>query len=941
MSDDLDTFGDLIEFPSVSEKKGPGQIDVGEMDIDDEASLGEVLHSFGMLKKSTGQQLMKPWMKFHRFVRVKTVDEVRDIVDRALQNGFCALDLETEGFDNRIDYTDSGQPYTKHQIVGFCLAVKGVGYYIPVRHSFDPEEESDPNVSVAGVEAEIRRLCLASQPKLTPEGLDEDPLGSRKIEAPPQVVIAFWHSKFDQEFLYPITGIDAWHPHSFEDGYLAAYTLYTDDKTLGLKDKAEQKLRIQDPEERGPDGKPVWHAYEMIHFDDLFLKGMKRSEKRFQDLRPDENSDVVLYGCSDGICTELLCEQRKVAWELTKEGLTYEYDNVVSPVQINKFKDIYRLEKQTVQSVRVVERARAKIDHQEITTLLAEARKERLEYEEKIVSFASTRGFKNFNPGSPQQLSDFLFSKKGLDITPKPAENKTPGQYKTDASTLEKLFEAKPDVEVLSWVVKYRQVDKIIGTYLESLVNNCDENSCLRFQFKQTGAATGRFTAPAGDPEHGYAGIPPQGIPGKVDPKRPKVANSLRRMFVARDGYTLVKIDYAGQELRIVANLSGEPVWIDEFLHGDGDLHTITARAFFGNHITKENKTERNKGKVANFALIYGGGVQAIQRAVGCDEAEAARKKASFDASVPTFAKWVKKQHAYVKENLGIKTAFGRFISIPDAAVREGDKIGGALVDRKMVHKIRAACERKSTNFPIQGSGADILKISLVLLLRELHKRKWLRNGGDDSVRMILTVHDEIVFEIQHDRLQQAVPVISSIMESPSSIARGWKVPLVVEPLLGKTWDAKYDWDKIMAGKEPVPDWLQGHLVPGAAREGIQKSQPQSSTVEVTPPTNRETLPEQPKSLPKAAPLTVASPQSNVVEFRIPYSLMTRESVLAVKYAIREADPVLTEGAACTLKLLDSNGNLLIRPEDGKVVDPRRFSLELRLRNLGPGRYQS
>jgi DNA polymerase I-like protein with 3'-5' exonuclease and polymerase domains len=909
-----------------------------------------------------GVQLEKPWMKFHRFVLVKSADEVRDLVDRAIAHGRCALDLETEGFDNRIDYDEKGQTSTRHKIVGYCIGLKGVGYYIPVRHKFDKVlGERDPNVPLSEVDAEIKRLCQASQPVLTAEGLEDDPYASMQWVTPPRVIIYFWNAKFDQEFLLPVTGIDFWHPSSFEDGMLAAYVLFTDD-LIGLKEQAPRKLSILDPEAKGEDGKPLSYPYEMIEFADLFPKGTKKDHMKFADLYPEDGLPMVKYGCSDAICTELLCETKREKLDYAKEPAGATYKNVVTPISKGAFASVYKLEKQTVQAVRVMERTRTKVDKAALEELLEEAQKEKNTYLEKITKLASAKGFAEFNPGSPQQLGDFLFSSRGLDIHPKPDKNASSDQFKTDAATLEAMFEAHPDIEVLSWVVKYRQIDKIIGTYLTGLVNNCDEHSCLRFNFRQTGAATGRFTAPAGRADHGFSGIPIQGIPARSDPKKPKVAHSLRKMFVARDGYTLVKIDYAGQELRIVANISGEPKWVDEFLIArqegrEADLHTLTAKAFFGDHITKDNKLERNMGKIANFSLIYGGGVQAIQRATKCDKVEAARRKANFDKSVPVFAKWVAGQHAFVKAHKGVKTGFNRFIAIPDANVKPGDLINGQPIDEQEARRIRAGCERKSTNFPIQGSGADILKISLIRLVKELGRLGWLKTGGDDSVRMLMTVHDEIVFEIRHDRLQEALPLISKIMESPSDIPN-WKIPLVVEPLIGLNWEAKYDWYLILAGKEPVPDWLQGHVIPGAKvkdhyrpiKGGAKPTHPAEVKAEVKAEPKPTTATEDPEDIdvgddeepsppPKPKPAVAKGGKSNkIATFILPKDYLTRESIRLVMKAISGAAPLGDEKAkAVTLRIFDQQQHLLVDPRLNIQIDPERFERELADRNLSSG----
>jgi DNA polymerase I-like protein with 3'-5' exonuclease and polymerase domains len=863
----------------------------------------------------------KPWMKHHKFVLVTSVDQINQIVDSAIAAGKCALDLETEGLDNRINYDANGAPQTVHQIVGYCLSYDGhTGYYVPVGHRVI-EGEDNPNLPRDEVNAAIRRLCIAAQPVMDPS--DPDPLGGKTWLEPPKVIIGFWHAKFDQEFLYPVTGIDFYHPDSFHDGYLASFVLYTND-VLGLKEKAAEKLR-------DPDGNP----YEMIKLQELFIRGR---DIEFAELDPREEG-VVKYACSDGICTYKLC---------------FESD-IPTRVADKKFTGIYRLEKQVSQVIRVMERNRVKIDKAEVQRVMLEAQAERDEYERKIQALAESKGFHNFNPGSTKQLSDFLFGEDGLNLTPKPEKNEKSGNYKTDAKTLEGLIEDLPEDEakdnVLVWIVKHRQIDKILGTYLTNMVNNTDELDQLRFQFNQTGAATGRFSAPAGDPAHGYGGVPPQGIPSRSDPKRPKCANSLRRTFVARAGYTLAKCDYAGQELRVVTNLSGEPVWMKEFIEGDGDLHSITARAFFGKEdVTSE---ERGAGKRANFALVYGGGPAAIMRATGCNKIEGKRRKQAFDKAVPTFAKWVENQHKSVKKELGVCTAFGRWLAIPDANSPD--------------HQIQAACERYSTNYPIQGSGSDIMKISLVKMHKEFTKRGWLKVGGDDSVRMLLTVHDEVVFEIRHDLVPIVIPVIVEIMESPTFMARpAWKVPLVVEPLLGLAWDGKYDWGKMRHGRKAkpneqpkekeyavedriyqcVPPWLTdilafkgGHLVKPGTDELPEAPSPAVveaianavASVPVKPAEVKPTSAPPPAVPPPPAP--VATQDGGLAEFCI--ETLTRNTARIVSVVCMEARDV---DAGKVLRLVDIHGNLLVDPRLQIRVDPDHFLREMRKYNLGVGR---
>jgi hypothetical protein len=234
-----------------------------------------------------------------------------------------------------------------------------------------------------------------------------------------------------------------------------------------------------------------------------------------------------------------------------------------------------------------------------------------------------------------------------------------------------------------------------------------------------------------------------------------------------------------------------------------------------------------------------------------------------------------------------------------------------------------------------KNSGADILKISLVKLLKELHKKGWLRNGGDDSVRMVMTVHDEIVFEIRNDRLQDAVPMIASIMESPSDIV-GWQVPLIVEPLLGQSWDAKHDWDAIMKGEEPIPDWLEGTLEIGPARESVSFSS--SSPPPPKVPSNEPVAKVQQPA--KARTSESKTGKLPTAEFRIARAYLTRRSVFLVWDAISKSFPSRTGGRPYRLHLMDAEGNTLIEPELGFTIDPQKFCEQLKELNLGAGGYR-
>jgi len=920
---------DLDEMLGLSRARTPETVKkVAVEESPDEDSPEALMEAAGLKNERSVPDITRPWMKHHTFKLIRTAEELDQIVDAAIAAKECALDLETTGLDNRIFYDEKGAPYTKDQIVGFCLSYDGhTGFYAPVRH--DPSDGGPSlNLPVDRAEAAIARLCRAAQPVIKPEALDKDPLSAKEWVESPKLVIYFWNAKFDHEFLYPITGIDWWHPESFEDGILFHYTHFSDDKKLGLKWKAFDNLR--DPEN---------NPYEMIELRDLFpIKGSKIS---FGKLSPDEPG-CIKYACSDAICTYLLC---------TKPRSHEKRPDVLKAVR-QEYNFTYRVEKQTSNATRWMERPRVRVNRDKVQAARDENLAKRDVILNKIKSLAEAKGYFNFDPKSTKTLAEFLFTDKGLNISPKPPLNEASGQYKTDADTLETLVKEHPDVpEVLKWIVEWRGFEKLDSTYLQHMYNNVDERSEMRFQFKQTGAATGRFSAPAGEAEFGFSGIPIHGIPS---------TSELRKCFEAREGYTFVKADYAGQELRIAANVSGENVWIKEFLEGDGDLHTITARAFFPEYDKESGdrkKELRKMGKIANFALLYGGGPAAIMRATGCDKLEASRRKGAFDKAVPTFAQWIKGQHAKVRKDKGVWTALRRWIAIPD--IDSEDKA------------IQAACERKSTNFPIQGTGADVMKISLVLLCKEFYQRGWLKQGGgEDSVRMLLTVHDEIVFEIKHARVQEALDVIVRVMGSPTKMAGPphsppWRVPLIVEPLIGTTWAGEYDYGMLMHGKpykqgdkvkeietvvgdrvyHKVPSWLEGLFIPGWQTQGHEPTKGGDSggsngapvdtvggavnpTVTV-PPVELSLKPkiETPKPVKRD---DVAS--TPIVWMKV--NLLTKQTVRQVRSACSDAfDPDMGK----ILYLTDPTGHPLIDLHLQVKVIPERLATLLRDLNLSDG----
>jgi hypothetical protein len=277
----------------------------------------------------------------------------------------------------------------------------------------------------------------------------------------------------------------------------------------------------------------------------------------------------------------------------------------------------------------------------------------------------------------------------------------------------------------------------------------------------------------------------------------------------------IAAIDYAGVELRLITNLSNEPKWIKEFFRCSdcdhsfpkevdeegfprptpsicpncgsdriGDLHSLTAIAFYGeaSRATDKWKQNRQNAKGCNFALCYGGTGRAVVRTIKCSDQEGEEKYTTFIKTYKTLYGWWNSQHQFARKNQYVKTAFGRILDMPD------------INDKN--RSIRGKDERKSVNSPIQGTSADITKLAMSLIYKGVKKRGW-----QDRLKMILTVHDEIVFSIHESIMKEAIEFLCKTMVRNSGIQRqDWVVPLLVDVELGKNWKVPYDLKDLRKG---------------------------------------------------------------------------------------------------------------------------------------------
>lgn len=343
-----------------------------------------------------------------------------------------------------------------------------------------------------------------------------------------------------------------------------------------------------------------------------------------------------------------------------------------------------------------------------------------------------------FNVNSPRQLETILFDELGL----KPLK-RTKTSRSTDAETLEAL---ESQHELPKIVLEIRQITKLKGTYIDALPALVHpKTGRIHTTWEQAVAATGRLSS--SDPNL-------QNIP-----IRTTLGRKIRAAFVPPPGHLLVSADYSQIELRVLAHLSEDPVLLDAFRTGQ-DIHQRTAMEIFGvpdDGVTRELRT---RAKAVNFGVIYGQGDSGLAKALGISRTEAA----SFIA-------------AYYQRYQGVQ----RFMNATLDRARTGEAVRSVLGRRRMVPNIRSgnrserlAAERIAMNMPIQGSAADILKLAMLAL----------REPVTPGTRMILTVHDELVFEVPEAEVEEAKTKIRAAMEGVYSLA----VPLVVDVGSGRDW---------------------------------------------------------------------------------------------------------------------------------------------------------
>lgn len=361
------------------------------------------------------------------------------------------------------------------------------------------------------------------------------------------------------------------------------------------------------------------------------------------------------------------------------------------------------------------------------------------ELETKIFSLTG----EEFNMNSPRQLGEILFDKLQLD--PKAKKTKT-GQYATSEDVLQKLSSKH---EIIPLILEYRTYQKLKSTYVDALPNQIDkDDNRVHTNFSQTTAATGRLASVNPNLQN----IPIRTLRGQ----------QIRGAFKADEGKKIISADYSQIELRLIAEISNEENMIKAFQNGE-DIHASTASKLFDVPLEEVTKTQRSQAKTVNFGIIYGQGAFGLAEQTGLSRTEAKQMIENYFETYPQLKKYMAEQVKKAQDLGYVETILKRKRHLKD--INSANFV------------VKAHAERNAVNAPIQGSAADIIKIAMIKIDEKLAEKNL-------KTKMLLQVHDELVFEAPDNEIDAAKELIKTEMES----AFDTKVPLLVEVGVGENW---------------------------------------------------------------------------------------------------------------------------------------------------------
>ncbi|RVH16627.1 DNA polymerase I [Sinorhizobium meliloti] len=498
------------------------------------------------------------------------------------------------------------------------------------------------------------------------------------------------------------------------------------------------------------------HGIAMRSFDDTMLMsyvldagngahGMDSLAERWLGHTPIAYKDVTGTGRSS-LTFDFVDLDKATAYAAEDADIALRLWHVLKPRLAAKgLTRVYeRLERPLISVLAGMEERGITVDRQILSRLSGELAQGAAALEDEIYRLAG----ETFTIGSPKQLGDILFGKMGL---PGGSKTKT-GQWSTSAQVLEDLAAAGHDLP--RKIVDWRQLTKLKSTYTDALPGFVHpETKRVHTCFAMAATTTGRLSS--SDPNL-------QNIPIRTGEGR-----KIRTAFVATPGHKLVSADYSQIELRVLAHVADIPQLRQAFADGV-DIHAMTASEMFGVPVDGMPSEIRRRAKAINFGIIYGISAFGLANQLSIERSEAGDYIKRYFERFPGIRDYMENTKAFARENGYVETIFGRRAHYPDI--------------RSSNPSLRAFNERASINAPIQGSAADIIRRAMVKMEPALEAAKL-------SARMLLQVHDELIFEVEDGEIERTIPVIISVMENAAMPALDMRVPLKVDARAAHNWD--------------------------------------------------------------------------------------------------------------------------------------------------------
>lgn len=455
--------------------------------------------------------------------------------------------------------------------------------------------------------------------------------------------------------------------------------------------------------------------------------------------------DVAGTGKS-GVSFDMVEIDRATVYAAEKADLTLRLAMVLKPRLVaDRLMRVYeRLERPMVSTLARMEERGITVDRQILSRLSGELAQKAAAIEDEIYEIAGER----FTIGSPKQLGDILFGKMGL---PGGAKTKT-GQWSTSAQVLEDL--AAAGHEFPRKIVDWRQLTKLKSTYTDALPGYIHpQTKRVHTSYSLASTTTGRLSSV----EPNLQNIPIRTTEGR----------KIRTAFIATSGHKLVSADYSQIELRVLAHVADIPQLRQAFADGI-DIHAMTASEMFGVPVEGMPSEIRRRAKAINFGIIYGISAFGLANQLSIERSEAGEYIKKYFERFPGIRDYMDSTKEFAREHGYVETIFGRRAHYPEI--------------RSSNPQVRSFNERAAINAPIQGSAADIIRRAMVRMEQALQ-------SANLSARMLLQVHDELIFEVEDAEIEKTLPVITATMEQAAMPAIAMKVPLKVDARAASNWD--------------------------------------------------------------------------------------------------------------------------------------------------------